>query len=185
MSNLPTKNTPKPILERLDNLDRAMENVYGALDTTVTQTRDHIGLIMQTLEAMMIVVKADLLKDFDAKVDVAMKQKKEERLNKKADNEKQQLEFLVTNNEIKAVDVISPNSVIVGRMFDPNGAVAGVGREQATFTGFAPEAQAELLGKGVGFVYESKSKHRYEVLEVYDPVPKSTQPAAAAPVTPV
>jgi hypothetical protein len=178
MGNLPTQQ--KPVLERLAIVERASEDLYQILDSSFGQMRDHVSLIMQTIEGVMGVMKV-VDPEFDTKVDTFIKNKKQERMQAKADREKQQVQMLLENNEIAPADTVVQDSVLVGRLFDPSGAVLNAGREQAPFAGFAPDAQQALLGKGIGFMYEAPNKSRFELLEIYNPVPK---PAAVTPVVP-
>lgn len=182
MGNLPTTKTTKPVLERMSEVEGTVENLSQVFDSTFLQTRDHIALIMQTLEAIMGVQKKTN-PTFDTEVDEFMKNKRQERLQKKAESEKAQLDALLKNGDVKVANVVSKNSLLVGRLFDPSGNLNGAGREQAIFGSFSPDAQTALLGQGVGFTFESGNKHKFELLEIYEPVPKAPQPAPPVATT--
>jgi hypothetical protein len=182
MGNLPTNKTTRPVLERMAEVEAAVENFTQVFDSTFLQTRDHIALIMQTLEGIIGVAKKTT-PTFDVEVDEFMKTKRQERLQKKADSEKAQLDVMLKNGDVKVSEVVGENSLLVGRLFDPSGNLNGAGREQALFASFSPDAQTALLGKGVGFTFESSNKHKFELLEIYDAVPKTPQPAPAVTAT--
>jgi hypothetical protein len=179
MANVPTSQQ-RPVLERLSTIEKGQQDLYQTLDAIFSQTRNNTTLVMQTLEGIMGVLKQNDAA-FDTKVDDFMKVKRQERVQAKADREKQEIEMLVKNNELKPVDVVGQDSVVVGRMFEPTGEVVGAGRDQAPFGGFAPDAQKAMLGQGVGFMYEAPNKSKFEVLEIYDSVPKAEVPVATPP----
>lgn len=175
-----------PIIQRMDNAEKRMDELDSRLEMFFNQLKSSIMATLETLDASMEVVGEVTGVDMTAKVGEKILAKRKQREQAKADAEKKQLEQLVEIGAYKAVDKISPTSVIVARFFDMNGNVEGVGRSQFVFGNLtSEETKAAFLGQGVGFLYE-KDGHKAEVLEIYEVAPpappaETTEPVVAMP----
>ena len=176
-TNVPNQ---RPVLPRVDELEQQVKNVYSILDSAFMEVRQTLGTSLQTLEAVMAVLDKTS-PDFTKSVSEMMETKRTERLEKKAQRERDEIKYLLENNKIKQADTIGPSSVIIGRLFSPDDKVMNVGYEQTIFQNFSEHARAALLGQAVGFLYESPAKTKFEVLEIYEEVPPTTE---AEPTTP-
>lgn len=158
------------VLERLEAVEQTSNAVRGDLDTLFEQFRGSMQQEMEIVQSVIEVLKtAD--PEFTNKVQAVIDTNKKAREQARADQEKKQLDQLVEAGVYKASDTITENSVLVGRVFDPEGNVRGVGRVQLNFSNLDKAVQPAFLGQSVGYAYEAPTKEKLEVLEIYDPAP--------------
>lgn len=170
----------KTTSERLDELNSKVEALIqdrGRLVVGIQSALDKISnLNGKTAEVVDALVHA-LGDEFRPKLDSSIRFKRDERAAKLAAHQKAELEELLKANKIKPVNLISHQSLLVGRMFDKDGNVVHPGRSQLEFQDLHDNLQPEYLGKPVGSVLPAADGYSFELLEVYEASP----PAEATP----
>ncbi len=168
------------VLERLELVEKNTSRVQEGLDGLFTQFRGSLQSQMEIVEAVIETCKA-ADPEFINKVQAQIEAKRAERVAAREEQERKQLEAMVTAGVLKTSDVVTAESVVVGRVFDKDGAVAQA-RLQRELGSFSAEIQTALVNQGVGFVYEAPTTEKFEVLEVYEIVkeaPKAMEEAVA------
>jgi hypothetical protein len=179
----------KTVLGRLDNLEKATGELDKTVTSVFTQFNNQLRSQLELLEGVVEALR-EVDPDLDKKVSKKIDEKRQARLAERAEQEKTQLENLVTAGVLQATDIATASTVMVGRIFQPDGNVFGAGRTQIEFDRLNPETQAALQGQTVGFVHESEDKSKFEILEIYAIVSQGAQPPASTvvadpPVAPI
>jgi hypothetical protein len=107
---------------------------------------------------------------FELKVQAAIAKAEQDRNDRQIERDKGLINELVRQGVIEAAEKVGPESIIVGREFDANGNLLGVGRAQVRFDQFAEAVREKVLGQSVGFVIEVDTG-KFEVIEIYNQVP--------------
>lgn len=169
MSN-PTK--VPTILERLSANE---QTVQGIANYTQQELASFKQALQNVVEVINGVIKASG-PEFEAKVQAAITEDQNKRALEAVEREKAVLAQLIESGTHRVAEVVTEDSIVVGREFNKEGALLGVGRVQVRASQFTPEAKEQVLGKGVGFMIEVASTGgRFEVAEIYEEVPASEQ----------
>jgi sugar-specific transcriptional regulator TrmB len=182
MSKVPT------VLERVQKLEKDM--------LEVTQQVDNIVPLRQTLGEVIEVVQAILNEngeEFEKKIEARIQAKRDEIRRERDARAKQAVDQMVESGILVATDVVTPDTLVVGREFNSSGELTAE-RVQAVFGMFSQGVQAGISGQGVGYVYETP-QGKFEVLEIFkfveasvpvegEPAPVAEAEAAPAPVEP-
>jgi hypothetical protein len=174
------------VLQRLENLERANQELDQKLNTTFDRLRSQVAYVMEVVDALTVVFKdgtAELtpIPDLETLVETKLLARREQRKKERVEQENKQLANLVEMGVVKPAEKITANSLIVGRSFDSKGEVVGIGREQFEFGNLHPSVKDQFMGKEVGFLFESNG-NKLEVLEIYEIQPQNevkTEPTTA------
>jgi len=170
---------PKTVLGRLDTHEKQIEELDKTMTSVFTQFQNQVRSQLELLEGMLEALK-ETDPEMDKKVSAKIEAKRLARLQERADQEKAQIESLVTSGVLRVTDKAKAGTVLVGRIFQPDGTVFGAGRNQVEYDRLNEETKLALVDKEVGFVHESEDKSKFEVLEIYEVVPQEA-PKTAAP----
>jgi hypothetical protein len=157
------------VMQRLEVLEGGFNRFDDALETLVKQFKGSVDELSELVISMAKVI-GETVPDFDNKVSAMVKERRLAREQAKADQEKKQLEHQIANNKMKSVDLSTPNSLVIGRLFDKEGNVQGVGRLQVSMANLNAALQTALVGKSVGYIHELDGMNKFEFLEIYEPV---------------
>lgn len=160
-------------LERLDQLEKTVGNIVGAVNNSLGQVSQQLSGITEVLDAVVQTLGADTIQKLMAESRAA---KAEEQ----AREEEAALKALVERGDVQAVEKVTEKSVVVGRETNADGTVRTPGRAQVAFARIDPAFQASFLGQSVGFTLDLPNGGKFEVLGVYEVVEKSATPAPEA-----
>ena len=164
------------VMQRIENLEKVNAELDQKLNSTFDKLRGQVGYVMEVVDALSTVLKQGVVgtADFDATVEKALLARREERKQERLAAENKQMANLVEMGVVSPSNSITPNSLLVGRSFDKNGEVQGIGREQFEFVNLHPQVKEQFLGKEVGFVFEANG-NKMEVLEIYEIKPQNEE----------
>ena len=163
-------------MQRLDIVERVVQEKSEAIDGLTAQVRQSFQSSLELLEGLIEVLK-DTTPDVEKQLQTKIETKRLTRALAKAEQEKKQIEQMVSNNVLRLTDRVVANSLMVARIFAADGTVDGAGRTTLEFNRLNKTTQEALLGKEVGFLHETESKEKLEVLEIYELVPSTpTEP---------
>lgn len=161
------------VLQRIEQLEKSNRDLNDKLASTFDRTRNQVAYVMEVVEAVTEVVnKEGPIEKFDTKVEASMTAKREVRKAERVAQENKQLADMVEMGVIKPANNITESSLIVGRSFDAQGEIQGIGREQFEFGNLHPEVKPKFLGQEVGFVFEANGS-KMEVIEIYEITPQN------------
>ncbi len=177
------------VMQRIERLEQNNTELNEKLATTFDRTRGQLGYVMEVVEAFTSVVATDpeFATNLESKIEANLLAKREVRKQERRDQENKQLASMVEMGVVKPSETITTNSLIVGRSFDAQGEVQGIGREQFEYGNLHPSAKESFLGKEVGFIYEVNG-NKMEVLEIYEITPQNevkASPVSGATETPL
>ncbi len=181
-----SKERPKTILERMDNLDTQVDLLskrYDELWSTFQQS--NIALA----ESISGIIKASG-EGFREKVDRIVEEDRLKRAQAQAAQRKAQLDQLLAAKIYIPTDTIKADSLVIGRVFDKDGNVVGAGYEHFRLELLKEEIRSKMMEQTVGFIYEAPDGQKLEILEIYDlnpnrPPPTPQEPNSEPAVTPV
>ncbi len=152
------------ILDRITNLEAALNQVQQMSDSNVGQFR---GALSNAVEVVAALIDVQGGKELDAKVQAKMDERRDARIAEQAKKAEDVLNTLLENGTLVVADVIGLDSVLTGREFDTEGNVTPPGYVQVQYAQLTDAAKAGLLGKGAGFVYENNGP-KFEITGVYN-----------------
>jgi hypothetical protein len=153
---------PTLIIDRLKAQEELTNGLAAFVQNEIPAIKNALTNIIEVLNAFIAVSPEGT----EVKVQNKLKEMREARVQAQADREKEVLAKAVADGLLESSDVVTEDSVVVGREISKEGDVLHPGRAQAHFTGFAPDAQKQLLGQGVGFVVTG-TDGSFEVTEIY------------------
>lgn len=181
-NKMPAQKVPT-VLERLQATEANVQRLQESVDGLFVNLRNSLQAQMEVMEAIIEVAKVSD-PEVESKMQKVIETKRLEREVAKAEQEKKQVEQLVEAGILKQAELVSPDSVVVGRIFNKNGEVTGAGRVQSEYGRYTEACQKAILGQGVGFVYETEQAEKFEILEIYDVVQDRTGAGGSpSPVT--
>jgi hypothetical protein len=148
-------------LERIETLEAGYKSLVEALQGTLTQQAHEISTLKETIAAIKVVVG-------EKGIDDAIKAARIERAEARSAAEKAALETQLSSGALVKADVISEQSVVVGKEVTADGEVIPPGRVQLIFGQFLPEFQEKLKGQSVGTTVDTPVGGKFEVTEIYD-----------------
>jgi hypothetical protein len=159
-------------LQRLENLESALEGLDERLEAAFSQLRVQVGTQLELLEAIIKVTKAESIPNFDDKLQEFIKAARLERDHKRVEAEKAHMAQLLEKNVIKVGESVTADSLVVLSVFNPDGTPQGAGRVQFSMQNEManPEVKGALVGQKVGFVWETPNKEKIELVEIYESV---------------
>jgi hypothetical protein len=175
MENKAPAEKPLTLLERTERLEKTLQMVYSEFQESTQKYQNALSGIIEVIDAI-IALQGNA---FELRVQEEVTAQRTKRSEKKLEAAKNVLQSLVDSGAFVVAEVISKDSIIVGRELDKEGNVLGLGRVQVQLSQFSEEGQAFLLGKGIGAKYEGE-KGFFEVTAVYDPAPPKVEAAPQA-----
>ncbi len=173
-------NTPQKVptvLERVNKLEKEMRELERLGDLTGT-LRQTIGEVIEVVQSMLAEGGEEYEKKIEGRIELKRDSARKERDARAANA----VEQMVESGVLVATDIISEDSLVVGREFNAVGEVTS-DRVQAVFTMFSEGVRAAVLGQSVGAVYETP-QGKFEVLEIYKFVESSVnEPIETVPET--
>lgn len=165
---------PIPLLQRVEKLEKRIEQMTEGVNELANRLTSSVTSALEVLDATIAVVN-DLNPGtpLSTLIEEKITARRHEKAVARAEQEKKQITQLLESGHLKAIDKISKDSLIVGRVFNTEGKVMGVGREQIEFNQLVPELQSMLLGQEVGFMAGQEGKDKLEILEIYELVSQS------------
>ena len=161
-------------LERLDQVEKTVGNIVGAVNNSLGQVSQQLGGITEVLDAVVQTLGAETIQKI-------MTENRQAKAEAAAQAEEAALKELLSKGDIKVAEAISEKSIVVGRETNPDGTVRAPGRAQVAFARIDPNFQGPFLGKAVGFVLDLPNGGKFEVLEIYEVVEKpETVPAESS-----
>jgi len=100
-------------------------------------------------------------------VSAVVEKRKLDRETKEADSAKTQVDKLVLEGGLVAVEKVESTSFIVGREFTKEGTLRHPGRVQVQFKDLRLEFQPKFEGQPVGVSIETEDLGRFEIQEIY------------------
>lgn len=171
-----------PVLQRLSNVESSLDQTGRAMDAMFQQLRNSLGSTADVFDSFVTLLSKEFPeKDLETKLRAAVVEKEKARALEKSEQQKANLASLVTAGVLKPVDTVTEHSVLVARIFDKDGTVTGTGRLQLEFSQLLEPLKPQFLGQGVGFMFETDNKEKFEILEVYDVVPEDQRTLKAVP----
>lgn len=158
-------------LQRIESLENdvaqiaaAFQQVFGQIEATINQTN-------RVLDALIEEVGAE-------KIQERMKATALKAATEQAEKAKASLAQAVEANQIRPAEVVTEQSIIVGRESDAEGNIIPPGYVQLAYFSVKPEFQERLLGQTVGHIVDTANGGAFEVTEIYEAVPAETEPVS-------
>ncbi len=168
-------------LERLDQLEKTVGNIVGAVNNSLGQVSAQLSGITEVLDAVVQTLGAETIQKI-------MTENRAAKAEAQALAEEQALKELLDKGDLKVAEQITERSIVVGKESDKEGNIRPPGRAQVPFARIDPNFQAAFLGKGAGFSLDLPTGGKFEVTAVYEVVEKIdapvTPPAEALPAAP-
>lgn len=149
-------------LERLDQVERTVNNIGAATNNNINQ----LGGITEVLDAVVQTLGAETIQKI-------MTDNRTAKAEAQSAQEKAALDELVKNGDVKATEKVSERSIVVGREINPDGTVRVPGRAQVAFARIDPAFQKAFLDQAAGFSLDLPNGGKFEVQEVYEVVEKA------------
>jgi hypothetical protein len=160
-------------LERLDQVEKTIGNVVGAVNNSLGQVSNQLSQITEVLDAVVQTLGADTIQQLM----IASRTAKAEA---QSQAEEAALKELVEKGDVAAAEKITDKSIVVGKEFDKEGTLRPPGRAQVAYSRIDPSFQESFLGQGAGFVLDLPTGGKFEVTGVFEVVQKTdtaTDPA--------
>lgn len=171
------KSKTKSIEVRLDTFEAQLAGIVGEVNGAFQAQIERLGQFAQVLEAVTELVGVEMV---DAKIKEISERKVQERIAQA----KEALKQGIASGELVPATVITDKSMLVGRETDKDGNVVEPGHIQLPMDRIAfPTVREQLVGQGVGFKVQTPAGNTFEVLEVYDVVPKPAASPMPEPTT--
>lgn len=161
-------------LDRLDAVEKTIPDLISAINNSLGGLNQQLNAQGEVLEAVVSLLGQETVQN-------TIKETRERKATELMEQEKKAMEELKASGAIAASETVTEKSIIVGREFNPDGSVRHPGRAQVPFARVDQNFKEALLGKSVGFVMDLPTGGKFEVVELYEVVPK---PAPEAPATP-
>jgi len=181
----PQNQKPKNLLERLGALEEAIGQ-YQGVATLAKNLRDAFSVLVETVDAF---IEETCGKDLSDRLSARLAAKRDAARLQRNQRAKSVLEQLVKTGQLESVPAIDATTVIIGSESNENGVVVDE-YVQTSFQNLVPEAQAKVLGQGVGFVLEHNGS-KLTVSGIYrmkaadaPALSETTEPPAAASEAP-
>ena len=162
----------KNLLERLETLEQSFGNLAQTA-TLAKNLRDAFGVVVETLDALIEEMGG---KDLSDRLTARLAAKREAQKQARNERAKAVIEQLVKNNQLEAVAAVDATTVIIGTESNSTGAIVDE-YVQTAFSNLVPEAQAKILGQGVGFVLEH-NESKLTITGLYRMKAQTDAPAA-------
>lgn len=165
------------ILERIEMLEKASEQLYKLFENNFNEVRKTLSAFTETMTAIM----AANGPDFEPKVVAELKKIRNARFEAEQTRSKAVIDQLLDNKVVELADSIDSDSIVTGRYLDKtSGELTEPGYQQFEFKYFVEDAKPALLGKTVGFVYDTPAATaNFEITGIY----KYTKPGAKTETT--
>lgn len=161
-------------LDRLDAVEKTIPDLISAINNSLGGLNQQLNAQGEVLEAVVSLLGQETVQN-------TIKETRERKATELMEQEKKAMEELKASGAIAASETVTEKSIIVGREFNPDGSVRHPGRAQVPFARVDQNFKEALLGKSVGFVMDLPTGGKFEVVELYEVVPKPAPEAPAAP----
>lgn len=161
-------------LERLDQVEKTVANIVGAVNNSLGQVSGQLGGITEVLDAVVQTLGADTIQK-------VMTENRTAKAEAQSAAEQAALKELLAKGDIKATEKVTEKSIVVGKETAADGTVRIPGRAQVAFSRIDPNFQASFLGQAVGFSLDLPTGGKFEVQEIYEVVEKADAPAETPP----
>lgn len=146
------------------NIDGLNQNVARALLGINQRFNEHNGRLITTEELVDALVDIQGREEVERLVD----ERRLERAEKLAAQEKGSLDQAISDGYVLAAEVAGEKSVIIGKYLASDGSVIPPGRAQLVMTGVQEQFRNQLLGKGVGTKLDLADGGKFELTEIYE-----------------
>ena len=154
-------------LERISQIETDMGTMVGAIQQALQNIESRVNAQTEILDAVVQEIGAEQI---NARIEAA----RETRSEQQAVTAKEGLQAALDKGELVPAAVIGDKSVITGVEADKEGVVVKPGYVQLGYNTIKPEFQEKVLGKAVGFKFET-SDGTFEITGIYDVVEKSVE----------
>ncbi len=172
------KSKAKSALERIADLEQALQNILEAINKMFEQQHSRIGAVEQVVEAIGREV-------VEYNFQVTIQAIGLDKATQAAETAKANLKKALEDGVIVVSEIVGEKSVICGVETNKDGEVIPPGYLQVTYDSLRPEVKEKAMGQAVGAKVELPAGGTYEIQAVYDIVEKSEEAAVQEDVTPV
>lgn len=156
-------------LARLDEIEKVLTQLPLAMNQALNRISQQVSQIAEQLNAVVGILG----------VDAVAKAIQEERNAKDiadAERTKAEIEKGLAEGKLLLQDVVTEESIVTGVEYDKDGGVIVPGFIAAKFTDIEEEYKANLLGKGAGFEFATKTGGKFIVERAFviAPPPEAT-----------
>lgn len=156
------ENNEKILNANINALAKGHQQLVEAANGAVARLQESVAVLEECCDAIAEVVGRKKVEEQVAKAT-------RERAQLRADTERKAIEEAHAAGQLRAVEEISPTSVIVAREYTKEGAVRGPGWQQTLYSQLEEPLKPSFLGKKVGDKIEIPHGTA-EILEVYEVV---------------
>lgn len=161
----------------LDRLDR-LEQSFAQLVSTINNS---LGGVSRQLDAHEEVFEAVITLLGREAVQGVVKDLREKKAVESMEAEKKALNELLDAKVVQTAATVTEESIIVGKETNPDGTVRIPGRVQLAFQRIDVNFQSALKGVAVGFILDLPNGGKFEVQEIYVPVPQDPNAVNLSP----